>query len=43
MLYLCLAFTCVWLTMAGYVLILDRHVKDLSKRLHARDSTDEGQ
>ncbi|MHC4998951.1 MAG: CcmD family protein, partial [Planctomycetota bacterium] len=36
MVYLCLAFTCLWVTTMGYVFILDRQVKDLTKRLNAR-------
>lgn len=41
MLYLCLAFTCLWLTTMVYVFILDRQVKDLSRRLSARVSSNE--
>ncbi|MHC4881452.1 MAG: CcmD family protein [Planctomycetota bacterium] len=40
MFYLCLAFTCLWLTTTAYVFILDRQVKDLTKRLGARLSTE---
>jgi CcmD family protein len=43
MVYLCLAFTCLWLTTMCYVFILDRQVKDLSKRLGARMSSDGGE
>ena len=43
MFYLCLAFTCVWFVTAVYVFILDRQVKDLTKRLSARVSTEESQ
>ena len=43
MFYLCLSFTCLWLTTMCYVFILDRQVKDLSKRLSARVSHDEGE
>ena len=43
MFYLCLAFTCLWLTTMGYVFILDRQVKDLTKRLNARVSPDGGE
>ena len=43
MVYLCLAFTCLWVTIMGYVFILDRQVKDLTKRLDARLSPDEGE
>jgi CcmD family protein len=41
MLYLCLAFTCLWLATIVYVFILDRQVKDLSRRLRARASSDQ--
>jgi CcmD family protein len=43
MFYLCLSFTCLWLTTMGYVFILDRQVKDLTKRLNARISPDGGE
>jgi len=43
MVYLCLAFTCLWVTTMGYVFILDRQVKDLTKRLNARVSSEEGE
>ena len=33
MFYLCLSFTCLWLTTMCYVFILDRQVKDLSKKI----------
>jgi CcmD family protein len=43
MFYLCLAFTCLWVTTMGYVFILDRQVKDLTKRLNARVCSEEGE
>jgi CcmD family protein len=36
MIYVCLAFTCLWLSTMLYVFILDRQVKDLTRRLSAR-------
>lgn len=43
MVYLCLAFTCMWLVTVCYVFILERQVKDLSKRLNARLAGDQQQ
>jgi len=39
MIYLCLAFTCVWLLNFIYLLSLDRKTRNIAKRLHAH-STD---
>lgn len=36
MFYLCLAFSSLWFVTIGYLFILGRQVKDLSKRLDAR-------
>jgi CcmD family protein len=39
MIYLGLAFTVLWLVSFGYMFILDRQMKDLKRRLDARDSS----
>ncbi len=41
MYYLCLAVSVAWLVYFGYLLILDRQIKDLRKRLDARTSSPE--
>lgn len=38
MIYLCLAFTCVWLLNFIYLLMLDRKTKNIAKRLRARSA-----
>jgi len=40
MLYLCLAFTVVWLASFVYIFAIDSRIKDLAKRLDARQATD---
>ncbi len=40
MLYLCLAFTVVWLANFLYIFAIDNQIKDLTKRLDARQTTD---
>jgi len=36
MIYLCVAFSCVWLINLFYLFTLDRQVRDLRRRLEAR-------
>ena len=38
MIYLCLAFTCVWLVNFIYLLMLDHKTRNISKRLKARSA-----
>ena len=40
MLYLSLAFTVVWLANFLYIFAIDSQIKDLAKRLDARQTTD---
>jgi CcmD family protein len=36
--YFCAAFSFLWVMVLGYVIYLERQVKDLSRRLEARSS-----
>jgi CcmD family protein len=37
MFYLCLAFTAMWLIYFGYLFYLDRQLRNIRKRLDARE------
>jgi CcmD family protein len=43
MLFLCLAFSCLWLCTFIYMFILDRQIKDIGRRLDARMESSEQQ
>jgi len=40
MLYLCLAFTVLWLANFVYIFAIDSQIKDLAKRLDVRQTVD---